>query len=306
VGLSGGTAYQSVWVELSIDHWRKSVPPTSPRNVSPTPGQQYTIQAGDTLFDLATAAFGAANANQGVTAIEAANPGIDPANLQIGQAISIPAVNGTQPPSGQGFGVSEEVFDQLFPQRNAFYTYAGLVDAASRYPAFGTTGGYVAGLQEVAAFLANVDHETGGLVFVVEQDTSQYSHYCDQGQPYGCPAGESAYYGRGPLQLSWNFNYKAAGDALGVDLLDHPDLVATDASVAWSTALWFWMTQTGAGRMTAHDAMVTGAGFGETIRTINGDVECNGRSPDAVTSRVNSYLRITQVLQVSPGDNLSC
>jgi chitinase len=252
-------------------------------------------------------AYGAATADQGVTAIEAANPGITPNDLQVGQEILIPVLSGPPtPPAGQGSFISEALFDQLFPQRNSFYTYSGLVAAAAKYPEFGTTGGPVVSLQEVAAFLANVDHETGGLVFVVEQDTSQYSHYCDPSKPYGCPAGEAAYYGRGPLQLSWNFNYKAAGDSLGVDLLDHPDLVSTDASVAWGTALWFWMTQTGAGTMTAHDAMVTGAGFGETIHTINGAVECNERSPEAVTSRANAYLRITQALQVDPGSNLRC
>ena len=32
----------------------------------------------------------------------------------------------------------------------------------------------------------------------------------------GAPAGQTAYHGRGPMQLSWNFNYKAAGDALNV------------------------------------------------------------------------------------------
>ncbi len=76
--------------------------------------------------------------------------------------------------------------------------------------------------QEAAAFLANVSHETGGLVHVVEQNQANYPHYCDWGQPYGCPAGQAAYYGRGPIQLSWNFNYKAAGDALGIDLLNNP------------------------------------------------------------------------------------
>jgi hypothetical protein len=56
----------------------------------PTPGQEYTIQPGDTLYNIATVAYAATNAGQGVTAIEAANPGIDPDDLQIGQQICIP------------------------------------------------------------------------------------------------------------------------------------------------------------------------------------------------------------------------
>jgi chitinase len=58
--------------------------------------------------------------------------------------------------------------------------------------------------------------------------------------------------------------------------------------------------------MTAHNAIVNDAGFGETIRTINGALECNGRNSDQVQSRVNSYLQFTSLLGVSPGNNLSC
>ncbi len=205
-----------------------------------------------------------------------------------------------------GFVVSEAQFNQMFPNRNPFYTYSGLTAALSAYPGFATTGSDTVQKQEAAAFLANVAHETGGLQYVVEQNTSNYSHYCDYSQPYGCPAGQSAYYGRGPLQLSWNFNYKAAGDALGIDLLDNPYLVQNDSAVAWKTALWFWDTQNGAGRMTAHNAMVSGAGFGETIRTINGSVECNGGNPAEVQDRINYYQSFTQILGTTTGGNLGC
>ncbi|WP_269745428.1 chitinase [Paenibacillus sp. P22] len=120
------------------------------------------------------------------------------------------------------------------------------------------------------------------------------------------PAPGKQYYGRGPLQLSWNYNYGAAGIALGLPLLNNPDLVAQDASVAWKTALWFWNTQTGAGTMTGHNAMVNSKGFGETIRTINGALECNGRNPMQVQSRTVQYKRIASILGVTPGDNLGC
>ncbi|GGL35286.1 glycoside hydrolase family 19 protein [Planomonospora parontospora] len=216
----------------------------------------------------------------------------------------------TPPPSNpsdpSGFVVSEAQFNQMFPNRNSFYTYKGLTAALSAYPGFARTGGDTVKKQEAAAFLANVNHETGGLVHVVEQNTANYSHYCDRSQPYGCPAGQSAYYGRGPVQLSWNFNYKAAGDALGVNLLANPNLVQTDAAIAWKTALWYWNTQSGPGTMTPHNAMVNGRGFGETIRSINGSLECGGRNPAQVQSRINSYQRFAQILGVTPGGNLSC
>src|SRR4029079_14354426 len=129
------------------------------------------------------------------------------------------------------FVVSEAQFNQMFPSRNSFYTYSGLGPALSASPAFAATGSDAARKQEAAAFLANVNHETGGLVYIVEQNTANYPHYCDASQPYGCPAGQAAYYGRGPIQLSWNFNYKAAGDALGINLLGNPYLVERDSAI---------------------------------------------------------------------------
>lgn len=209
-------------------------------------------------------------------------------------------------PNPSGFVVSEAQFNQMFPNRNPFYTYNGLVAALSAYPGFATTGDATVNRREAAAFLANVSHETGGLVYIVEQNTANYPHYCDTSQPYGCPAGQAAYYGRGPIQLSWNFNYKAAGDALGINLLANPYLVEQDPAVAMKTALWYWNTQNGPGTMTAHAAMVNGAGFGETIRSINGSLECNGGNPAQVQSRVNAYQSFTQLLGVTPGNNLSC
>ncbi|MEV6329528.1 glycoside hydrolase family 19 protein [Streptomyces sp. NPDC051909] len=212
----------------------------------------------------------------------------------------------TPPPSTSGFVVSEAQFNQMFPGRNSFYTYAGLKAALSAYPAFATTGSDTVKRQEAAAFLANVSHETGGLVHIVEQNTANYPHYCDWSQSYGCPAGQAAYYGRGPIQLSWNFNYKAAGDALGINLLADPYRVERDAAVAWKTGLWYWNTQNGPGTMTAHNAMVDSRGFGETIRSINGSLECNGGNPAQVQSRVTKYQQFTQILGVPAGSNLYC
>ncbi|GHA99683.1 MULTISPECIES: glycoside hydrolase family 19 protein [Streptomyces] len=216
--------------------------------------------------------------------------------------------SGTDPgqPDPSGFVVSESQFNQMFPSRNSFYTYSGLTAALSAYPGFAKTGSDTVKKQEAAAFLANVHHETGGLVHIVEQNTANYPHYCDSSQSYGCPAGQAAYYGRGPIQLSWNFNYKAAGDALGIDLLGNPWQVQQNAAIAWKTGLWYWNTQSGPGTMTPHNAMVNGAGFGQTIRSINGSIECNGGNPAQVQSRIDKYKAFVQLLGTTPGSNLSC
>lgn len=188
---------------------------------------------------------------------------------------------------------------------NRFYTYQALIAAASSFPGLAATGDATTRKREVAAFLANVSHETGGLVHIEEIAKAPY---CDTSWgPPGCSCAPGKwYYGRGPLQLSWNGNYCAAGNALGLPLQSNPDLLAQDANAAWRAALWFWTTQTGAGTMTAHNAMVTGAGFGETIRTLNGSLECNGRNPGQVQSRVDRYRQFTSLLGVSPGNNTGC
>jgi predicted chitinase/regulation of enolase protein 1 (concanavalin A-like superfamily) len=213
------------------------------------------------------------------------------------------------PPPSSGFAgvVSEEQFEEMFPIRSSFYTYQGLVNAAAAYPGFANSSDATLRKREAAAFLANINHESDRLRAVREYNQNNYCNYCDAGQWYGCPAGRCQYFGRGPMQLSWNFNYKAAGDALGIDLLNTPDLVATDPTVAWKTALWFWMTSTGAGRMTCHNAIVNNAGFGETIQTINGALEC-GRDPthSAVITRVSYFQSFCQILSVSTGSNLYC
>ena len=243
--------------------------------------------------------------NGGYYRAKNANPGYDPV-ISTWYWEPYSCGGGTDPGNPGAFVVSEAQFNQIFPGRNSFYTYSGLTAALSAYPGFATTGSDTVKKQEAAAFLANVNHETGGLVYIVEQNTANYPHYCDAGQPYGCPAGQAAYYGRGPIQLSWNFNYKAAGDALGIDLLNNPWRVQNESAVAWKTGLWYWNTQSGPGTMTPHNAMVDSAGFGQTIRSINGSLECDGKNPAQVQSRVDAYQRITAVLGVAPGNNLYC
>lgn len=206
------------------------------------------------------------------------------------------------PSGGLASLLSEGVFNSMFPGRNGFYSYAGLVNAANTFGAFANAGDLTARKREVAAFLANVGHETGDLIFIEEIAKADY---CSSSGSCPCQGGKQ-YFGRGPLQLSWNFNYCAAGDALGVDLRGNPDLVAQDSTISWRTAIWFWMTSSGAGSRTSHDSMVNGNGFGETIRTINGSLECNGRNPGAVQSRVNRYLNFCGKLGVDPGGGQGC
>lgn len=57
-------------------------------------------------------------------------------------------------------------------------------------------------------------------------DTSQHAYYGN-------------YWGRGDIQLSLEGNYRAAGTALGIDLVGHPEL-ALDPDVAAKVFAWYW------------------------------------------------------------------
>jgi predicted chitinase len=197
--------------------------------------------------------------------------------------------------------VNESLFNQMFPKRNSFYTYQGLVEATKLYPSFASEGTIDVRKREAAAFLANMARETGELVYI-EQIAK--APYCQDSAMYPCAPGQQ-YYGRGPIQISWNYNYGAAGDALGVNLLADPGLVARDAKVAWATGLWFWSTSKPNGD-TCHSAMTKSLGFGATVNIINGAVECGGRDPSAVQDRVDHYQTYCSMLGVSPGANVSC
>ncbi|KAH6761628.1 carrot EP3-3 chitinase-like protein [Perilla frutescens var. hirtella] len=181
-----------------------------------------------------------------------------------------------------------------------FYTRVAFLKAARSYPDFGTLGSADVYKREIAAFFAHVTHETGHMCYIEEiNGASKAAEYCDkQNTQYPCKAGEG-YYGRGPLQLSWNYNYGAGGRSIGFDGLNNPEIVARDRVVSFKTALWFWMDQ-------CHGIITSGRGFGATIRAINGPKECDGANPSTVSARVQYYRDYCNQLRVDPGINLRC
>jgi Chitinase class I/Carbohydrate binding module (family 6) len=219
-----------------------------------------------------------------------------------------PLTSGT---SGIAGVVSESMFNSMFPNRNTFYTYAGLTSINNVYSAFCNSTDTTIRKREAAAFLANISWESDWLKAIKEYDTSNYCDYCGS---CGCPAGKCNYYGRGPIQLSWDCNYLAAGNSIGQDLLHKPDLVSSNASIAWQTAGWYWNTQGGPGGYgsSAHAAMLASSGsggFGATIAHINGAQECpslGGTNTSARDQRISRYKHFCDLLGVSYGNNLSC
>lgn len=63
---------------------------------------------------------------------------------------------------------------------------------------------------ELAAFLANIAHESGHLFYTEEIDGHKLDYTVAQ-QPYLASKGKN-YFGRGPMQLSYTFNYGPASE----------------------------------------------------------------------------------------------
>jgi len=152
-------------------------------------------------------------------------------------ALSACQISPEKSEKANGFMITEAQFEELFPKRIPFYTFAGLQEAIKAYPEFGNFGSQVENKREIAAFLANIMHESIELQAINELDKSVHDHYCNDKQGVPCAPGKQ-YFGRGPIQLSWNFNYALAGKALGLDLLNDPDMVSRDPAVARNSALW--------------------------------------------------------------------
>ncbi|KAL0377054.1 UNVERIFIED_CONTAM: Endochitinase EP3 [Sesamum calycinum] len=212
------------------------------------------------------------------------------------------------PPNSNGVSVPDIVTDQFFNgianqaaascAGKGFYTRAAFLEALNSYQQFGTVGSADDSKREIAAFFAHVTHETGHMCYIEEIDGPS-KDYCDESNTqYPC-APNKGYYGRGPIQLSWNFNYGPAGNSIGFDGLNNPEIVATDRVISFKTGLWYWMNN-------CHDLIVSGQGFGATIRAINGALECDGANPDTVSARVRYYTQYCNQLQVDPGNDLRC
>ncbi|KAJ4845786.1 Endochitinase A [Turnera subulata] len=229
--------------------------------------------------------------------------------------------------------ITPALFDQMLKYRNdgrcqsnGFYSYNAFVSAARSFSGFGTTGDTNTRKRELAAFLAQTSHETTGGWATAPDGPYAWGYcfireinggtYCTSNQ-WPCPAGRQ-YYGRGPIQLTHNYNYGQAGNAIGADLINNPDLVATDPVISFKTAIWFWMTPQGSkpsshnviiGQWTPSDADRSAnrlPGYGVITNIINGGIECGHGADDKVASRIGFYRRYCDILGVSYGDNLDC
>jgi len=209
--------------------------------------QNYTIRSGDTLSALAR------RFHTSVSALAKANGIANPDKIYAGKTLRIPdgfdapASRPGAPTSKPGGvstvqasstgatsgGITQKQLKTIMPNLSDTKAkqYLPLLNKAMAEGGINTP-------KRQAAFLAQLAHESGELKYFQELASGKaYEGRKDLGNTQ--PGDGVKYKGRGPIQLTGRANYAAAGKALGLDLVNHPELAATP-EVGFRVATWFW------------------------------------------------------------------
>ena len=191
---------------------------------------------------------------------------------------------------------------------------------------FCNTGDNFNDKRELAAFFSNITKETTGgttgpfsglanshskhgLVFLNEISGGAYN--TASGDFPG--AGGQSYFGRGPMQLSWNYNYGRFSQFLygNSTILNNPGELSSNGITSFMSAIWFWMTPQ-CPKPSCHQVMqgihdetavsyakskMSKKGFLHTVNIINGAIECRSTANlDKVQLRADLYSYFLDIL----------
>ena len=197
-------------------------------------GGTYSVRPGDTLSGIAS------RYNTTVGALASLNGISNPDMISVGQTLRLPGGSGPGPVTPTGpvpgpttGGVSAAQLRAIMPNlseadanRHLPYLNAAMAEGQINTP------------KRQAAFLSQLAHESGQLRYFEEiASGAAYEGRRDLGNTQ--PGDGVRFKGRGPIQLTGRSNYTAAGNALGLDLVNNPALAATPA-VGFRIAQWFW------------------------------------------------------------------
>lgn len=277
----------------------------------------YVIQVGDTLDQIAT------DQNCDLTAILNANPGLNPSLLQVGQTIELPSSCsscGSIPPplpttpgcDNSVLPLTEDQLKSIFVDFETKFTgqaapfcdvhepaamIAPLNDALSKFQ--------ITTPLRVAAFLGQIGHESADLR--CWEENPEFTGRCVDVNANDYSGG-CKFRGRGPIQLTNDFNYQAANIFLtdniagyNSDIFTNPDLVKTDILIGFETTGWFW----------TQNALVNGQFTSLNVPSEDAANDCyafanitigvqGGCQVPSQRSRVERYCRARQILGVDP------
>ena len=244
---------------------------------------------------------------------------------------------------------SQAQWDEGFPHADSIYTYTNFLKAVAKYPSFCNETNLSMSVddtcrRELSTLFAHWGQETGkrdpnngefwtqGLYHIEEmrcKGTSDPScDYKDWGWSNNAWPNQTGhqYYGRGPMQLSWNYNYGQFSNVFGwssynskMELLENPERLNTEGDLAMSAGLWFYMTPQSP-KPSMHDVMTGyyspnsvdtannfGNNFATTTNIINGGLECGkGLGSPKVVDRGNYFNHWLNFFGLSPESNLDC
>lgn len=241
-----------------------------------------------------------------------------------------------------------ELCNKPWPAEDGFAknSYDNFLKAVARYPFFCGEKGCFSSVdeackRELASLFAHAAQETGnGNIYqsfywlrehgAVNGD-QKFNTGC--GSPFKCPD-YARYYGRGPKQLTYYYNYAGFSAAYFNGnfnfLLEWPDMAAYDGAMFFTSAIWFVMTHQPP-KPSIHDIMLgryqpakgcaggadcyglaydatTGVkhNFNVTIEVVNGGPECRGANQSASKKRSDAFMQMLDLLgAVKTGSELN-
>ena len=119
----------------------------------------------------------------------------------------------------------------------------------------------ICGKLRESAFIATIIHESGSLRYTEEIASGKAYEW--RKDPGNVQAGDGERYkGRGLLQLTGRTNYTLASNALGVDFVNHPELLE-EPEFATMVSCWWW-------KMKGLNEVADTGDFRKVTRIVNG------------------------------------